>query len=172
MLHMIRSCVLQYFLRGVATWGFGFSVCVREVFRGLAKQSKSWNQPVQLTDGTLETWANNGNTNLDREISDGGRECCAKRRMCCSRKRCHEPLSTTWVLSEKIGNLKNVAHDSELCTPWFSIRCSKLGIWLFGMREGGFRRACKAVKQLEPTCLVAIWYARDLRPESTLASRV
>jgi len=27
--------------------------------------------------------------------------------------------------------------------------------WLFGMREGGFGRASKAVKQLDTTCTVA-----------------
>ena len=54
------------FSSGVATRRFGFSACVRGVLAGLQKQPNTGSQPIQLSNGTLETSESNRKTNLNR----------------------------------------------------------------------------------------------------------
>jgi len=45
------------------------------------------------------------------------------------------------------------------------LSCKKQGIWFSVLRDGYVNRASKAVKQLELTCTVVNWVARDMREQ-------
>ena len=120
MVYWTRSCVLHVSLNGAASIGLGFSA------NGGIEHGQRKGQTVSANLSSCQIVRrgpeSNGNTNLDGRMSDGGRECCTKRRMCDLNKGWH---NMKWKVNHYINSMKKY-HASIMVH--FTRSCVLLGV--------------------------------------------
>ena len=145
------------------------SICFLQKYGGRTSKTIEGFGPIgysfqMVRSGPTGDWS----TNSDRSISDGDRGCCPKNRTCDSSKRCHK---RKWNINHYINSLKKckdwiMVLFIQSCVPhYFLDGVVSRGFGFSVMREGYDNRVSKAVKQLELTCTVVNWDARDTREQ-------
>jgi len=168
MVPFIRSCFLHAFFYGVTSRGFGFSrLRVRGMLTGLAKQSNSWSWLLQSPLG-CSRYARATAMLIRTAESLMATESVPRKAEHVTRKRCHKGK---WNVNHYINSMKKYKdwlmglfiRSCFLHALFYGVASRGFGFSV--MREGHDNRVIKAVKQLELTCTVVNWDARDTREQ-------